>query len=394
LAQRRARITSVEIAPADAAIQVGRPQVFFCTAYDAANNPVPTATCVFTSSNRNVATVDVNGIATGVGVGTTIITARVGTGATAKSAAAALAVSSTDHSSVRVSSLLPIVTAIAPGVARIRLPEVLAVNADSAYQLLVPSLYARREVFRLRGQEWTTVEPIIARDSLRGAREVVGKAVGLFVEGIPVGAGRVSEVQLYLCAEPPDWCPPRAVVGVIGALERVGGRVVAVSPPPVFSAETVEPTWSEVSSVSRALLAVLRAGAGVRVRLDQMAALNVYAVDDRVAGRRLLVAAAQLDLGGAGAYSGLVLGVAADTLLQSASGRATRLTSRASQDLQLVSAQDLNGDGALELLLGWLTGGTEWRFEILAIDGLGRWSEQWSGPDRTLPAAAGQRARR
>ena len=283
----------------------------------------------------------------------------------------------------------------APRAARIHLPEVLAVNADSAYQLLVPSLYERRQVFRLLGREWTTVETVIARDSLRGANEVAGKAVGLYVEGIPVGAGRVSEVQLNLCAEPPAWCPPRAVVGVIGALEREGGRVVAVSPPPALSAETVEPTEDEVGAVSRALLAVLRAAAGVRVRVreDQMAAPNVYAVEDRVGGRRLLVAAAQLDLGGAGAYSGLVLGVAVDTLLQSASGRATRLAARASQDLQLVSAQDLNGDGTLELLLGWLTG-AEWRFEVLATDGLGRWSVHWSGPDRTPPAAAGRRARR
>ena len=272
----------------------------------------------------------------------------------------------------------------------------LAVNADSAYQLLVPSLYERRQVFRLLGREWTTVESVIERDSLRGAREVDGKAVGLYVEGVPVGAGRVSEVQLNLCDEPPVWCPPRAVVGVIGALDRTGGRVVAVSPPPALSAETVEPTEDEVGAVSRALLAVLRAAAGIRVRVreDQMAAPIVYAIEDSVGDRRLLVAAAQLDLGAAGTYSGLVLGVAADTLLQAASGRATRLAARTSQDLQLVSAQDLNGDGTLELLLGWLTGGAEWRFEILAIDGLGRWSVHWSGPDRTPPAAAGRRARR
>jgi hypothetical protein len=91
-AQRRVRITSVEITPADAAIQVGRPQVFFCTAFDAANNPIPTATCAFTSSNQRAATVDTNGIATGVGVGITIITARTGTGTTAKSATATLSV--------------------------------------------------------------------------------------------------------------------------------------------------------------------------------------------------------------------------------------------------------------------------------------------------------------
>jgi len=219
--------------------------------------------------------------------------------------------------------------------------------------------------------------------------------VGLYVDGIPVGAGRVSEVQLDLCADPPAWCPPRAVVGVIGALDREGDRVVAVSPPPALSAETVEPTEDEVGAVSRALLAVLRAAVGVRVRVreDQMGAPNVYAVDDLAGDRRLLVAAAQLDLGGRGAYCGLVLGVATDTLFQSASGRVTRLVSRAPQDLQLVSAQDLNGDGTLELLLGWLTG-AEWRFEILATDGQGRWTVHWSGPDRTPPAATGRRARR
>jgi len=92
LAQLRARITSVEITPANPAIQVGQPQVFFCTAYDVANNPIATAPCAFTSSNRNVATVDANGSATGVGVGTVIITARIGAGATAKSATATLTV--------------------------------------------------------------------------------------------------------------------------------------------------------------------------------------------------------------------------------------------------------------------------------------------------------------
>lgn len=283
----------------------------------------------------------------------------------------------------------------APRVARIRLPDVLAVNADSAYQLLVPSLYERRQVFRLLGREWTTVEPVIERDSLRGAREVAGKAVGLYVDGISVGAGRVREVQLNLCVEPPSWCPPHAVVGVIGTLEREGGRVVAVSPPPGLSAETVEPTEDEVGAVSRTLLSVLRAAAGVRVRVreEQMAQPNVYAIDDRTAGRRLLVATAQLDLGGAGTYSGLVLGVASDTLLRTASGRATRLVAGASQDLQLVSALDLNGDGTLDLLLGWLAG-AEWRFEILAADRLGRWSVHWSGPDRTPPATAGPRGGR
>ena len=281
----------------------------------------------------------------------------------------------------------------APRLARIRLPDVLTVNADSAYQLLVPSLYERRHVFRLLGREWTTVETVIERDSMRAAREVAGKAVGLYVEGVLVGAGRVREVRLNLCAEPPSWCPPRVVVGVIGTLEREGGRVVAVSPPPGLAAETVEPTEDEVGAVSRTLWGVLRAAARVRVREEQMAQPTVYAIDDRTAGRRLVVAVAQLDLGGAGTYSGLVVGVASDTLLRTASGRATRLVTGASQDLQLVSALDLNGDGTLDLLLGWLAGG-EWRFEILAADRLGRWSVHWSGPDRTPPAAAGPRSGR
>lgn len=282
----------------------------------------------------------------------------------------------------------------APRAARTRLPDVLAVKTDSVYQLLVPSLFERRQVFRMLGGEWTTVETVVARDSVRGATEVTGRAVGLYVDGALVGTGRVREVQLNLCAEPPAWCPPTAVVGVIGTLEREGGRVVAASPPANLAAETVEPTEDEVGAASRALLTVLRAavGARARVREDQMATPNVYAIDDRAAGRRLLVAATLVDLGGAGTYGGLVIGVAGDTLLRSPSGRAGRSPAGATRELQLVSALDLNEDGALELLLGWLAG-TEWNFEVLRADRLGRWSVHWSGPDRT-PPAAGPRGRR
>ena len=92
-AQRRApRVSSVEITPADAATAVGQTVVFTPIAYDAANNPLATAAFACTSSNERVATVDANCIATGVAVGTAIITARTGTGAAAKRATATLTV--------------------------------------------------------------------------------------------------------------------------------------------------------------------------------------------------------------------------------------------------------------------------------------------------------------
>jgi len=92
LAQRRARVFSVEVMPTEAMIVVGQQQVFVPVAYDRANNPVATATFTFTSSNPRVATVTAEGIATGVSPGTVTITARAGTGAAAKSAVAVLTV--------------------------------------------------------------------------------------------------------------------------------------------------------------------------------------------------------------------------------------------------------------------------------------------------------------
>jgi Tol biopolymer transport system component len=89
---QRARVNTVEISPPDAQIPVGQQQVFLANAYDRANNPVATATFTFESSNRAVATVDANGIAVGVSAGIAIITARTGTGATAKIARATLTV--------------------------------------------------------------------------------------------------------------------------------------------------------------------------------------------------------------------------------------------------------------------------------------------------------------
>jgi len=86
------QVAHVEVVPDDAEIQVGRSTPFIATAYDHANNPVASAVFVWQSSNPAAATIDQNGIATGVAPGTTIITARVGAGAQAKSAKALLQV--------------------------------------------------------------------------------------------------------------------------------------------------------------------------------------------------------------------------------------------------------------------------------------------------------------
>ncbi len=89
-AQRR--VADVQVSPPDAQVQVGRQAPFVATAYDNASNPIATATFVWTSSNPRAATVDQNGIATGVGPGITIITARTGAGSRARSGQATLQV--------------------------------------------------------------------------------------------------------------------------------------------------------------------------------------------------------------------------------------------------------------------------------------------------------------
>ena len=90
VAQRRA--ADVQVSPPDAQVQVGRQTPFVATAYDNANNPIATATFVWQSSNLHAATIDANGIATGVGPGVAIITARTGTGRYAKTGQATLQV--------------------------------------------------------------------------------------------------------------------------------------------------------------------------------------------------------------------------------------------------------------------------------------------------------------
>jgi len=86
-------VNVVQVVPSDAMIQVGLTAAFFATAYDRANNAIfQPDTFVWTSSNPNAATIDQNGIATGIATGVTIITARVGTGSSAKSGRATLQV--------------------------------------------------------------------------------------------------------------------------------------------------------------------------------------------------------------------------------------------------------------------------------------------------------------
>jgi hypothetical protein len=86
------RVADVQVSPPDAQVQAGRTAPFVATAYDAAGNPIATAEFRWSSSNARVATVDQNGFATGVAGGQVVITARVGSGARAKSGHATLTV--------------------------------------------------------------------------------------------------------------------------------------------------------------------------------------------------------------------------------------------------------------------------------------------------------------
>jgi hypothetical protein len=277
--------------------------------------------------------------------------------------------------------------------ARIELP-VIAFAPDSAYSLVLPSLFEPRSIYRQVGGEWTILDAPFARDSTRAA-QLVGQALAIYVNGLSVGAGRVRQVTPGLCDDPPAWCPSRASVEIIGALTRTTPPFVAVSPPPNHAAEVVEPTEDEVAAAARALLSVFRTAAGIRVRItdDQMASPTVHVVNDVDNSRRILVAATSLSLTAGGSFSGLVVGVAADTLMRSATGRATRLAAGRSEELRYVGSYDFNADGRDELLLGWVSGDS-WTFEVLSPDRLGRYSQHWRGPDRSAPAPARAPARR
>jgi len=83
----------VSVSPPDAQFQVGVEYPFLATAYDAGGVPCDNANVRWTSSNPSVATISTAGIALGVSPGTATITARVGTGAAARSGTASATVS-------------------------------------------------------------------------------------------------------------------------------------------------------------------------------------------------------------------------------------------------------------------------------------------------------------
>jgi uncharacterized repeat protein (TIGR01451 family) len=68
-------VTRVEVSPPNATINRGQTQQFTATAFDQNNQPIANATFTWTSSDTNVATIDQNGLATGVGLGAVTITA-------------------------------------------------------------------------------------------------------------------------------------------------------------------------------------------------------------------------------------------------------------------------------------------------------------------------------
>ncbi len=74
------RAMRVDVSQASATINRGNTQQFTATAFDQNNQPLPGAIFTWTSSNANVATVDINGLANGVGVGTVSITATTSDG--------------------------------------------------------------------------------------------------------------------------------------------------------------------------------------------------------------------------------------------------------------------------------------------------------------------------
>ena len=82
---QRVAIAEVVVSPTDAWAPVGRMTQFFATAFDRADNALSSVTSfTWRSSNPRVATVDANGVATGLSPGITLITARIGSGRSVK----------------------------------------------------------------------------------------------------------------------------------------------------------------------------------------------------------------------------------------------------------------------------------------------------------------------
>jgi hypothetical protein len=74
-------IARVDVTPTNPTINRGNQQQFSATAFDTNNQPVPSATFTWSSSNTAVATINSSsGLATGVGIGTTTITATTADG--------------------------------------------------------------------------------------------------------------------------------------------------------------------------------------------------------------------------------------------------------------------------------------------------------------------------
>ena len=85
MAQRAPAVADILISGGDPQIQAGRTTKFYATAYDKDNNAIASVTAFhWRSSNPQYATIDDNGVATGVAPGTTQITARYGSGRSLK----------------------------------------------------------------------------------------------------------------------------------------------------------------------------------------------------------------------------------------------------------------------------------------------------------------------
>jgi hypothetical protein len=92
-AQRRCRVSEIQIIPSQAEVRVGATYPFVANAYDAAGNVCDVTSWRWTSSNPRAVTIDAaDGIATGVAVGVSIITASTGTGAARRQGQAILTV--------------------------------------------------------------------------------------------------------------------------------------------------------------------------------------------------------------------------------------------------------------------------------------------------------------